>query len=212
MYHGAYIMCTPILHGGLRNAVFNPCGCNFRINRITNGPKWSTSKSNGAIGPIPDTIKSTVAARVVKKTLKTTRIPTLETVQWTLMYNWLTIPLNRQHYVFPLTTCATCSELPSNISTMVNTQYCQSLSVSSNIYQISIQIQSLLKLGAWYERLESKLESQLQSTQRVINNSYPVGLSNIVQCKMANLTLIISRGKSNLIVSRGGADLPRRLF
>ena len=71
--------------------------------------------------------------------------------------------------------CAACSELPSNISTMVNTQYCQSLSVSSNIYQISIQ--SLLKLG----------------TQRVFNNSSTVGLSNIVHCEMPNLKAYIFR-------------------
>ena len=56
----------------------------LRMSRI--GPKWATSNSNGAIGPIRDTIKSTVVAtgiEKIKKKVKVNRIPELETVLWT---------------------------------------------------------------------------------------------------------------------------------
>ena len=58
----------------------------FMVSRI--GPKWYTSICNGAIGPIRDTIKSTMSAKAIdkkkRKKLIVNRISELDTVQWTL--------------------------------------------------------------------------------------------------------------------------------
>ena len=49
------------------------------------GPKSPSSYSNGTIGPFRDTIKSTIAAKGIKKviTLKVTSISDRELVLWT---------------------------------------------------------------------------------------------------------------------------------
>ena len=54
----------------LRNTVYlerflhfpDPCGRCVRLNGVTEWSKWSTSNSNGTIGPILDTTKPTIAA------------------------------------------------------------------------------------------------------------------------------------------------------
>ena len=63
--------------------VFRTPVVDFMLSRI--GPKWPTSLSNGAIGPVRDTIKSSVATTRFKmmKTLKLNLILDLETVPWT---------------------------------------------------------------------------------------------------------------------------------
>ena len=45
----------------------NPCARYGRFKVSRNGPKYSTSKSNGAIGPIRETLLSTVMIKGIEK-------------------------------------------------------------------------------------------------------------------------------------------------
>ena len=46
---------------------FDPVATTVEVTASRIGPKWSTSNSNSAIGPICDTIKSIKAATCIKK-------------------------------------------------------------------------------------------------------------------------------------------------
>ena len=88
-----YRDCSSILHGGSKDpspaqesgflkafltfSIILAASLDLIVSRI--GPNWSTSYSNGTIGPISDTLKS-IAAGTGIEMLNVNRIPELETV------------------------------------------------------------------------------------------------------------------------------------